>query len=178
MILAELIAGASNAIIKEVTLLAVPDMGELESVDSMEEASSCSAPPGTRAAALAFPKLNFHFDGFLLTEVAVAGALEGAAGIEEAEVGGYRETKGLVELSSGVGKGYMDTGSYGRDLREEAEADKEVEEPVRPESFDVLLISRAKDCEATARVASVSSFGVLGAVAAPLPFLAPRFLRL
>jgi len=47
----------------------------------------------------------------------------------------------------------------------------------RDDALDALLISRAKDCEAMARVTSVSSFGVVGE-AIPLPFLAPRFLRL
>jgi len=99
--------------------------------------------------------------------------LEAAADTE----GGAGGSKGLTVLSKGVGKGYMETGSYGRERRDELEgAVDDVSD--RPESFDVLLSSRANDCEATARVASVSSFGVVGVATAPLPFLAPRFLRL
>jgi hypothetical protein len=45
------------------------------------------------------------------------------------------------------------------------------------EDLDALLISLASDCDASARVANVSSLGVTGGTT-PLPFLAPLFLRL
>jgi hypothetical protein len=183
--LLELGGRASSPIIKDATLLAVVDMGKLESVevDSIDEPSSLgNMPPEARLAALAFPKLNFHF--FLL-----AGAMEVTTEVPEGVVdtgggdvaGGAKGLtgggiKGLTALSKGVGRGYIDTGSYGRDRREEVEG--VVDEPDRLESLDVLLSSRANDCEATARVANVSSFGVVGVAAVPLPFLAPRFLRL
>lgn len=45
--------------------------------------------------------------------------------------------------------------------------------------FEAWLISRARDCDATARVVSVSSCDIVGVPAtAPLPFRTPRFLRL
>jgi hypothetical protein len=152
----------------------------------MEEGASSPAPgdipPEARVAALAFPKLNFHLDDFLFIGAvnAAPGAVEGAANAADAGCGLTGGIKGLGALSKGVGIAYIETGSYGRDLREDAPEADVVDEPDhadRPDCFDVLLISRASDCEATARVASVSSFGVVG-VATPLPFLAPRFLRL
>lgn len=47
----------------------------------------------------------------------------------------------------------------------------------RDDARDALLISRARDCDATASVSSVSSLGVEG-VWDPLPLRAPRLRRL
>jgi hypothetical protein len=44
------------------------------------------------------------------------------------------------------------------------------------EDLEALLISRANDCEASAKLASASSLGVV--TTEPLPFRAPLFLRL
>jgi hypothetical protein len=58
-----------------------------------------------------------------------------------------RGNKGLT-VSKGMGTGYMETGSYGRDRREEETEGSEdvVAVDDRAESFDVLLSSRASDC--------------------------------
>jgi hypothetical protein len=92
-VLFELGAGGSNPISTEATLLAVFEMGAWEST------SSLTWPPEARLAAFAFPKLSFHFDGFLLG--VAAGALTGGIGIGGTESGEVAEgcTKGLAGVS-------------------------------------------------------------------------------
>jgi hypothetical protein len=111
-----------------------------------------------------FPKLNFHFDGFLVTTGALGAT--GTLGIE----GGLPGDGDTAEGRRYRGKGYNEIGSMGWFLRLILEPD------VLSDERDALLISRAKDCEATASVSNVSS--CVKTAAAPLPFLAPRFRRL
>lgn len=133
---------ALSPMMRFVTLLAVVDMPEMETVSGEPTTRSSigdARPPPEEETPLFFPKLSFHLDGFFVTGMGT----EGATG-----TGG---TAGAA------------TGGIGLEL----------------ELLEALLISLASDCEASARVASASSFGeVGGATELPLPFLAPRFLRL
>lgn len=159
-----------------------------------------TGPPAAMDAAVFLPKLSFHFEGFLVMGVgtgAVAGAgvvvevevdTEEGAGVGEiVEAGDLAEALRvlalLVLVSKGVGIAYIETGSNGLRARR---LDVVVEvllvdTDLCDEDLD-LLISQASDCEATARVASVSSLGVVGDVGigttAPLPFRNPRLRRL
>jgi hypothetical protein len=112
-----------------------------------------------------FPKLNFHFDGFLVTT-----GVDDAAGTAGIGGGGLPGDGDTAEEIRYTGKGNTETGSKGWFIRLDLEPEVLVDER------DALLISRAKDCEATASVSNVSS--CVKTAAAPLPFLAPRFRRL
>lgn len=131
-----------------------------------------SSEGDVRAVDVALLKLNFHFEGFLVTTgAAVAATGTGAEkeGIDakegcDARVGAGDVAAECEELREyrAVGMGYMDTGSYGSWRR--ARADSVVEAFVDidltewcDETLDALLISLARDCEATAKVARVSS---------------------
>lgn len=174
--------GALRPIIKLLTLLAVVVMVELLSKWVWDVGSGTSST-GETDAACAFPKLSFHLDGFLTgaaggTAERDAVTVEGIGGTGGAGVDALLDT--VLEVleddpvrdparseQSGVGRAYMDTGSNGRDLREslvdalEALVDDDLKDGVfciaEPDAFDVLLSSRAKDWDATARVVNVSS---------------------
>ena len=94
-----------------------------------DAAAAAVAAFAASAAALFFPKLSFHFDGFFVTGAgigAIEAAAAGAAGCD-----GVRD-------SSWVGTGYILTGSKGMRGRET--------EPERCEDdLDAMLISRASD---------------------------------
>jgi len=162
--------GAFSPMIRLVTLLAVADIGRSA---AGEVSSTGETRPST--GALLLPKLSFHFDGFL---VIGAGAVDGMG----AEILGSGGTGGTArgELSRETGIAYIETGSNGRPLALVFEDRVVVDliDEAREAAREARLISRARDCEATASVSSVSSFGVVGGCEEPLPLRAPRLRRL
>ncbi len=188
--------GASRLIIKEVTLLAVADIPVVTSTDEDDIDGPGSSTGDIRPACcaklaeLALPKLNFHFDGFLVTGSdvvdvdACACAGDGVTdNVGEEGIGGG--AMGWLLDNNGVGRAYIATGSYGPSRRRRADDVVEVVDGTEEvadrieDTLEALLISRASDCDATAKVASVSSFGVVGVpMTAPLPLRVPRFLLL
>ena len=178
---------------RSVTLLAVVDIdgGEPTTSGDVDGGTSSTGDtrPGTEAATLFLPKPSFHFDGFLL----------GADGVETAEADvdvlrrvdeGVLRTdaeelrkedeatplRGAASRADGIAN--IDTGSNGSRGRrvDELEAFVDMDLLVDVDFFEALLISRANDCEASAKLASISSLEVV--TMEPLPFRAPRFLRL
>jgi len=152
-----------------VTLLAVVDMGGSDpptSTDVDVASSTGDTRPEAEAAALFLPKVNFHFEGFLLA----AGGAE-MTGTD----GGGAPARGAESKAEGIAN--IDTGSNGSRSRlaEELEAFVDTDLLV-DEDLEALLISRANDCEASAKFANISSLGV--GTKEPLPFRAPLFLRL
>lgn len=98
---------------------------------------------------LLLPILIFQMEGFLVTGVgAVVVVVVEALAIEaEAEASTCDALE--VLLSRGLGIAYIDTGSnVFLDLLTDAD---------REDVLDAMLISLARDCEASARVASVAS---------------------
>ena len=131
--------GASKLMMRLVTLLAVVDMGGSNDVVEGDSSIDEICCPEVNAAALFFPKLSFHLEGFLTTgEGEVAGTDRGV---------GWRRLLLLREAISngGEGKGYIDIGSNGS--RPRCEEDVEILETDlwAEEDLDALLISRAKD---------------------------------
>jgi hypothetical protein len=138
--------------------------GELEeTVEPIVEVSSTMVEEE-----LFLPKLNFHLEGFFAME-GTGGTEEvvGSLGIEELafEFGAFD-----FDFVSTMGMGYMDTGSYGISRRVLAE----ILDVVR----EVLLISRASDCDATASVSNVWSCLKGGTEVSLRLVRAPRFRRL
>lgn len=81
-------------------------------------------------------------------------------------------------VSKAEGMAYIDTGSNGTRARRDdpvvlLDTDTDL---LVDDDLEALLISRASDCEASAKVASVSSLEPANVT--PLPLRAPRFLRL
>lgn len=155
-----------------VTLLAVVDIGGEPPISrdvGGETSSTGDTRPAAKAVALFLPKLSFHLEGFFVTG---GGILVGADG------GGGCCPRLLVRgaLSSAEGRANMEIGSNGSRARRE-EVDVLMDTDLwLDEVLDALLISRARDCEASANVASVSSLESV--VTMPLPLRAPLFLRL
>lgn len=160
-------AGALSPMSRLVTLLAVDAMaladvgGATSSTGEIRPAAVEAAALAASADALFLPKLSFHLDGFLVTGAGGAFTVGAGAG-----------ATGLAKSAEGTA--YMDTGSKGFLTR------AGLLEPERWEDdLEAMLISRASDWDASARVASVLSCGEVGLVGiVPLPFLAPRFRRL
>lgn len=119
--------------------------------------------------ALAFPKLSFHREGFF---VGADGTVWATTGVAEdgGEVVVVEDLLTVRGLSRRFGIAYTETGSNDCCLRDDG-VDVFV-------AVDCLLSSRARDCEATASVTRVSSWGEVGEAALPpLPFLAPLLRR-
>jgi hypothetical protein len=156
-----------------VTLLAVLDIGGGGALGSREVGGETSSTGDTRpeTAALFFPKDSFHLEDFLVTGgVGITGTGGGGDTLRVALRGGG---------SNGIGIGYMETGSNSSGARLVdvlflvLDLDLLVDE-----DLEVLLISRANDCDASAKFANVSSLGlVVDGVTLPRPFRAPLFLR-
>jgi len=157
---------AFSPMIRLVTLLTVEDMGK-----SVSEGSST----GPSAEPLLLPKLSFHLDCFL--------TIDEAPGTELAGVGAWifgSGGTGGMEPSMLRGTAYIATGSKGRFLLFLLVTEDWVVLDLIDDACEARLISRARVCEALARVSSVSSFGVVRSCDPdpPLPLRAPRFRRL
>jgi len=95
------------------------------------------------AGVLLLPILIFQMEGFLVTGVGMVG--------EGTEAEADASTRDALDelLSKGLGKAYIDTGSKAfLGL---------LSEPDRDDVLDAMLISLARDCEASASVANVAS---------------------
>ena len=189
--------GGLSPMIRSVTLLAVVDLSGGGPLTSRAVGGGTSSTgdirPDTEALTLFLPKLSFHFDGFLLGAGGVGGAGTtgtGGGAVLRTDDGGALRIDGDEALRTGdertpvrgaaskaEGMAKIATGSNGSRARlvEELEAFVDTDLWV-DEDLDALLISRANDCEASARLASVSSLELVAI--APLPFRAPLFLRL
>jgi len=125
-----------------VTLLAVVDMGgELwrSTDDGGETSSTGDTRPADSAEALFFPKLSFHFDGFLVTG--------GGETVEIGETGGEGGAprlvlRGPVSIAEGIGN--IETGSNGSRTRREDPVVLGTDLLV-DDDLEALLISRARD---------------------------------
>lgn len=163
---------------RSVTLLAVEDIdrGEPPASRGMDEGTSSTGDtrPEAEAATLFLPKVSFHFDGFLLGGGVETTGIDGGGALRIDGEG--TPLRGAASKAEGIAN--IDTGSNGSRGRlvEEPEAFVDMDLLVDEDFFEALLISRANDCEASARLASVSSLGVVKTK--PLPFRAPLFLRL
>jgi hypothetical protein len=162
-------AGASNPLMRLATLLAVVDMAlSPPSKEGLGEASSTGETrPGGAGVLLFLPKLSFHFEGFFVTGGGGTTAVGGTGGLRLLLVRGA--------VSKAEGRGKMETGSNGSWARlEDTEAlDTDL---WADDDLDALLTSRARDWEALASVANMSSMASGDAL--PLPLRAPRFRRL
>jgi hypothetical protein len=156
-----------------VTLLAVVDIDGGGAPRSREVGGGTSSTGDTRpeTAALFLPKDNFHFEGFLVTGgLGITGTGGGGDKLRVALGGGESNAKGI---------GYMETGSNGSGARLVDALFLVLDlDLLVDEDLEALLISRANDCDASAKFANVSSLGlVVDGVTLPRPFRAPLFLR-
>lgn len=184
-------SGGLSPIIRSVTLLAVVGMGGASGDVGGGISSTGDTRPDAEALTLFLPKVSFHFDGFLLGTGGVGGAeitWTGGGAVLRTDGGGALRIAGDEALRTGgegtllrgaaskaEGMAKIDTGSNGSRLAEELEAFVDTDIWI-DEDLDALLISRANDCEASAKLASASPLGVVATE--PLPFRAPLFLRL
>lgn len=156
------LGGALRLLIKLVTLFTVVSAGAGSGV--LDGAGSSVARLAVRVDAFALPKLKPHRDGFF---VGAEGVVDEGGDAGRRGLGGFRD--GAERREEGIA--YIETGSRAALLRVE---DVEV---ASDGVLDCLLSSRTRDCEATARLTMVSSWGEIGPDVAPLPLRAPR-LRL
>lgn len=195
--------GALSPMISVVTLLAVADIGGAcvcvavlvtsgpagLAKDDTSSTGETRPAAAARLAELALPKLSFHLLGFLVTG---AGSGADCVAVETVEEGmggtggtGGR-TAGPLAESRVLGMPNIEGGSK-VPLFDLPDSVLHVLLPLLPllilsvyvdEALEARLISLAKLWLATARVSSVSSFGVVGVATEPLPLRAPRFLLL
>lgn len=155
--------------IRLLTLLTVEERGCVESVVGGTSSVGEVRPVlEVMVVALALPKPSFHRDGFFV------GADGGEVGVVVVVVGlGVVEVVVEFELRrlmiNGWGIAYIEAGSKGCVRRDD--------EVVEVLTEDCLLSSRARDCEATASVFRVSSWGLV-VETLPLPLRAPLLRRL